>query len=39
MKEHEFIEIDFILGLLRPNAKKIFDEIVLAKKIKCGQRL
>ena len=32
MKEHEFIEIDFILGLLRPNAKKIFDEIVLAKK-------
>ena len=34
MKEHEFIEIDFILGLLRPNAKKIFDEIVLAKKNK-----
>ena len=34
MKEHEFIEIDFILGLLRPNAKKNFDEIVLAKKNK-----
>ena len=34
MKEHEFIEIDFILGLLRPNAKKIFDEIILAKKNK-----
>lgn len=34
MKEHEFVEIDFILGLLRPNAKKIFDEIVLAKKNK-----
>ena len=34
MKEHEFIEIDFILGLLRPNAKKIFNEIVLAKKNK-----
>ena len=34
MKEHEFIEIDFILGLLTPNAKKIFDEIVLAKKNK-----
>ena len=34
MKEHDFIEIDFILGLLRPNAKKIFDEIILAKKNK-----
>ena len=34
MKEHEFIEIDFILGLLKPNAKKIFNEIILAKKNK-----
>ena len=34
MKEQEFIEIDFILGLLKPNAKKIFGEIVLAKKNK-----
>ena len=34
MKEYEFIEIDFILGLLKPNAKKIFNEIILAKKNK-----
>ena len=34
MKEYEFIEIDFILGLLKPNAKKIFNEITLAKKNK-----
>ena len=32
MKEYEFIEIDFILGLLKPNSKKIFNEIILAKK-------
>ena len=34
MKEYEFIEIDFILGLLKPNAKKIFNEIIIAKKNK-----
>ena len=34
MKEQEFIEIDFVLGLLKPNAKKIFNEIILARKNK-----
>ena len=32
MKAEDFVEIDFILSLLKFNNKKIFDEIVLAKK-------
>ena len=34
MQEDEFIEIDFILGLLKPNAQKLFNEIILARKNK-----
>ena len=34
MKAEDFVEIDFILSLLKFNNKKIFDEIVLAKKNK-----
>ena len=34
MKAGDFVEIDFILSLLKFNNKKIFDEIVLAKKNK-----
>tara|TARA_Y100001960_G_C14007316_1_gene509726 strand:- start:54 stop:431 length:378 start_codon:yes stop_codon:yes gene_type:complete len=32
--EEEFIEIDFILSLLKPNAQKIFNEVILARKNK-----
>ena len=32
-------EIDIILSHLNSNAKKIFNEIILAKKIICGLRL
>ena len=34
MQEDEFIEIEFILGLLKPNAQKLFNEIILARKNK-----
>ena len=34
MREEDFVEIDFILSLLKSNNKKIFDEIILAKKNK-----
>ncbi len=34
MKEEYFVEIDFILSLLKSNNKKIFNEIILAKKNK-----
>ena len=34
MKNQEFIEIDFILSLLQPNAQKLFNEILIAKKNK-----
>ncbi len=34
MRNEFFIEIDFILGLLKPNSKKIFNEIILARKNK-----
>ena len=34
MKEEYFAEIDFILSLLKSNNKKIFNEIILAKKNK-----
>ena len=34
MQEDEFNEIDFILGLLKPNAQKLFNEIILARKNK-----
>ena len=34
MKEEEFIEIDFILSLLKSNGKKIFNEVILARKNK-----
>ena len=31
MREKDYVEIDFILSLLKSNNKKIFDEIILAK--------
>ena len=34
MREDEFIEIDFILGMLKPNAQKLFNEVILARKNK-----
>ena len=34
MKDNEYIEIDFILSLLKSNNQKIFDEIILAKRNK-----
>ncbi len=34
MRENEFIEIDFILSLLKSNNQKIFHEIILAKENK-----
>ena len=34
MREEDFVEIDFILSLLKSNNKKIFNEIILAKKNK-----
>ena len=34
-KDYKF-EIEVVTKKLNPNSRKIFDEIVLAKKIKCG---
>ncbi len=34
MKEEYFVEIDFILSLLKSNNKKIFNEVIIAKKNK-----
>ena len=31
MRDEDYVEIDFILSLLKSNNKKIFDEIILAK--------
>ena len=36
MRNQEIIKIDFILSLLKSNNQKLFNEIILAKKIKCG---
>ena len=34
MKNKEHLETDYILALLKPNSRKIFNEIILAKKNK-----
>ena len=38
-KNNDQFEIEIILSYLNSNSKKIFNEIILAKKIICGQRL